>query len=390
MNQDKGKMRKELIYSLVNREYLQPYFKNEISLKDFERIDIAQIGTLGAAFVPVASFLSQISSSDFQTTATNIYKAVDKTGNPIQLTTNFHGENAQMGALLNKNGRIAEQARFIPIKEAQDSFEIIFDPVTMLVAAELLYISKEVTAIKKQQKEMCEYLKDEKRAHIEAELSFLTTVLNEYKYNIDNETYKASVHIKVMDIKETAEKNIQAARKHLKHFIDQSKIDYSFLIYELQNYQISVYLYSFSSFVEIIVLENLSETYLEHIQNQIYDLSFAYKELYTECYNYLEKIKSNSISSFALDAASKISGTLGKMIAKTPGISKTQLDENLISGEQKLQTIKESGVLKAMKAFTNYKDTNVNELIEIIKKINSIFNNESTIMFDEKYLYIAT
>lgn len=389
MEQNNQLEKKEIIYSLVNREYIQPHFKDDISLKNCTKLKIEQIGMLGAAFVPVTSFLSQVFSPSFQTSATNLYAAFDKAGNPVQLTNYFHGENAQIGALL-KNGKIAEQARFkkIPVKDIPN-VESGFNPATMMIAVQLLYISKQVTEIKKQQKELCEYLKDEKRAHIEAELSFLTTVLNEYKYNIDNETYKTSMHIKVMDIKETAEKNIQAARKHLRRFIDKNKNEYEALIYELQNYQTSVYLYSFSSFVEIIVLENLSKDYLEHVQNQIYDLSFAYKELYTECYVFLEESKNNSIGSLTLDAASKISGTLGELIAKTPGISQTQLDETLISGEEKLKTIKETGVSKAMKLFSHYKDTNVNELVEIIKRINRIFHEESVVMFDENYLYIT-
>ena len=53
------------------------------------------------------------------------------------------------------------------------------------------------------------------------------------------------------------------------------------------------------------------------------------------------------------------------------------------------QSIRETGISKVMKLFTYYKDTNVNALIEIIKKTDRILHEESVIMFDENYLYIS-
>ena len=60
MEQNNQLEKKEIIYSLVNREYIQPHFKDDISLKNCTKLKIEQIGMLGAAFVPVTSFLSQV------------------------------------------------------------------------------------------------------------------------------------------------------------------------------------------------------------------------------------------------------------------------------------------------------------------------------------------
>ena len=53
---------------------------------------------------------------------------------------------------------------------------------------------------------------------------------------------------------------------------------------ELKDYQLSMYLYAFFSFLEIILLENYDSQYLKSISKKIEDYSFEYRDLYSRSY----------------------------------------------------------------------------------------------------------
>ncbi len=382
----------ELAFQLINKEYLQPIFKDDIDLSAATKFPISDIAMLGTAFTPMVSLMSSLSTESAELISKlgtdTLYAATNKTGEAIKLTGKVNGESGRYIGSYIKNNKTA-QARFneVAVKDLTSNI-VSFDPMTSVMAAELMYIAKEVKAIKEQQKVMFKYIQIDKRSKIEGSLSFLIKVLNDYKYNFENDVYKASTHIKVLDIKQEAEQTINSCRKLTTEFLDNSKDDYNSLGFEIQNYQMSLFTYALSSFVEIVVLENFDEKYLSKIIDRLETMSYEYKKIYTNCYDYLQGKIEKSLSSTILKAASKASGFLGEIASKTKLNDKTKLNKVLKNVETKLNELKEYNASKVLETFINYKNDNVIRFNDMIKYVSMIYNSESTLIFDNKYLYL--
>ena len=65
-----------------------------------------------------------------------------------------------------------------------------YDPTALFMAAALMQINRKLDDIKQTQQEMFDYLKDKDRAKLRGNLDTLRDVLDNYRFNWDNETYK--------------------------------------------------------------------------------------------------------------------------------------------------------------------------------------------------------
>ncbi len=386
--------KEDLVFQLVNNEYIQPAFSNAVNLEKFQKIPIHEIAMFGTAFLPVVNFMASSDKAYAEVLKkvgndTPLYVAQDKAGNVIKLATSVKGETdgRKIGSLM-KNGVVAGQARFkeVSISElTQNSF--VIDPMTMMVAAELIYVAKEIDVIKQQQQDFFKYLLAEKQSKLEGNISFLIKVLNDFKYNFQNQTYRISVYTKVLDIKQEAEQAILSSQKHIEYFLNKGKENYDKLGNELQNYQISLYSYALASFVEIIVLKNLNKTYLDKILKRIETFSIEYRETYTDCYNYLESTAERNLQSVIIDTVSKIGKKIGNTIAKTSVGDKTLINEKIIQSANKTKELKDNKIKKQLLEFSNYKDTRVSSFQQLIDSINKIYN-ENQVYFTSENIYI--
>ena len=113
------------------------------------------------------------------------------------------------GAFKRSNGtsKFAKLAEAGPVSETTSTV-IPIDPATMMMAAALYSIEKRLDEIMEMEKQILNFLEQDKQAEIEADLKTLIALINEYKYNWDKEQYVSSHHKLALDIKRTAEKNI--------------------------------------------------------------------------------------------------------------------------------------------------------------------------------------
>ena len=95
---------------------------------------------------------------------------------------------------------------------------------------------------------------------------------------------------------------------------------------DLKDYQVALYIYSFARFLEVILLENFDEAYLDQITNKIYDYSFKYREIYTLCYDKIQNYADSSVNANLLKGFGNINKVLGETIAKVPVINTLQID----------------------------------------------------------------
>ncbi|MBQ4243604.1 MAG: hypothetical protein II702_01715 [Clostridia bacterium] len=382
---------RELVFRLVNTEYLQPYFKTDVDLSGLSKISLEEISGMSELFLPIAGVMKAADSLPFDLIkefgTDTLYAAKDKAGESMKLTSHVKGETDSFIGSYIKDNKTA-QARFSEISLKDFSGGIVkIDPVTVAVAAEMIYLNHEINVIKQQQEDMFQYLLAEKRAELEGSLAFLINVMNDFKDNYDNETYKTSMHIKVLDIKQQAEQAVTASRNHIESFLKKDKDDFNRLSSYYQNYQIAVYLYALSSFAEVVVLENFNSDYLKKVLSRIDEISMDYRAAYTDTYNYIADKSEKSPQSVLLSTGSKFGKIIGEKIAKTPVGDKTKIDEKIIDGSDLLMNLKDSSVSRTLNEFCNYKETRVQPFVRAISAIDEICNGDA-VLFDSQNMYI--
>ena len=90
-----------------------------------------------------------------------------------------------------------------------------------------------------------------------------------------------------------------------------------------------MYLYAYSTFLEVMLLEILAKgTWTA--SNGAFGILVSVSFPYTECYTIMDGYSKSSIQTGMLGGLAAASKLMGETIAKVPGISRSQLDENLI------------------------------------------------------------
>lgn len=155
-------------------------------------LPISRLAAYGTAFQPLATAV-QTAVSGAGGSGIYYVNTAGKTMFQMKRTNNF------IDSLQTSTGMVGGgQAQITPLA---------CDPTMLFMAAALANIDKKLDAIQDMQKEMMDFLVQKEKADLKGNLNFLFDVFNNYKYNWNNEMYKNSNHIKVLDIRQEAEKN---------------------------------------------------------------------------------------------------------------------------------------------------------------------------------------
>lgn len=363
--------------------YPAPLAEEETKLIEYTKLPLSRVTAMGTAFEPIVSAVQNVMGNG----TTGIYKVTIPNGTHLAQLKNGTGN---IGTVLsNSSNQIAGQATLNPL---------MCDPTMMFMAATLANIDKKLDSIMETQQEMFDYIKQKDKAEVRGDLTLLSDILENYRYNWNNEKYKASNHIKVLDIKQSAEHKInfyrslirdKATKRNLLHSDQDVKKQMSSIRDDFKEYQLSLYLYSYAAFLEVMLLENYEVAYLEGISKRIEEYSLKYRELYTEAYELIEGYSKSSIQTYLLKGASKVSKVAGEIIEKVPVISDGQLDEALIETRSKLDNFKEKRNAKTMNEFVDRQHSYVRPFIDSINMIGMTYNSDLAIAFDRENLYIG-
>ena len=156
----------------------------------------------------------------------------------------------------------------------------------------------------------------------------------------------------------------------------------------LTEYQLALYLYSFSSFLEVMLLENFNKNYINEIKEKISEYEFNYRELYTKCYNEIESSTGKSIQTIITKGLANASKETGELISKIPFISKGQVDEFFINSGNKIKKLNEKRNDKNIQKIVENSIKGVNPFIEYLNKVSIIYNEPIEILMDNNNLYL--
>lgn len=358
--------------------------ESEVGVSNYTPLPLSRLAAYGTAFQPLATAV-QTAVSGAGGSGIYYVNTAGKTMFQMKGTNNF------IGSLQTSTGMVGGgQAQMTPL---------VCDPTMLFMAAALANIEKKLDAIQNMQKEMMDFLVQKEKSDLKGNLNFLFDVFNNYKYNWKNEMYKNSNHIKVLDIRQEAEKKIAFYREQIiakvnkKSFIHTDQTvnkQLQSVQDQFKDYQLALYLLGFSSFLEVMLLGNFDADYLTGISDKLEKYSLKYRELYTKCYDEIEIYSSTSVQSSMLKGIAKASTSVGKFVEKVPVISKGQADEALIAAGDKLDELNDGKLRKQMRSLIEHQSNSIRPFIENIDTVNELCNKPVQLLIDKDNLYIST
>ncbi|MDE7063181.1 MAG: hypothetical protein K2O73_08050, partial [Lachnospiraceae bacterium] len=288
------KIRQQKAMTVMNVEYLPFIQEEQLKNTNYHKFSLADMSALGVAFEPLMKGIQMIAGG----AGTSGLYYVNTKG--LQMAQ-FKNGSGFLGSLLTENGAVGGgQAVISPLA---------CNPAMLFMAAALMNIEKKLGDIKELQEEILDYLKSRDKVKIRGDINVLSDIIDNYKFNWDNEKYKTNKHILVQDIRKDAEQGILLLRDQIRKRLTKRGVIHSDhevkgmlekLQAEFKDYQLALYLYAYAAFLEVMLLENFDAGFLDSTSKRIEDYAFQYRELYTDCYNQIEGLSETSLQSRAV------------------------------------------------------------------------------------------
>ena len=368
--------------------------RTDISQSKSLSMPIAQLSTLGAG---VASLLPAFRT--VTQTSTVAGEGLFRLANAAVGDTLKVAKNGNFwGAFKTADGasKFAQLQSAGPL-QTTNSMVMPIDPATMMMAVALFSIEQQLGNIAEMQKKILSFLEIEKESEIEADIETLSNIIEKYKHNWDNEQFISSNHKMVIDIQRTARKNMVSYQKKVRDVIKEKKLlvlqnkiktTLDELMKDFKYYRLSLFTFSMSSLIEIMLSGNFKEENILSIKDEIQKLAFTYRETYGECSVYLEGMEKSSVESNLLKGVSATSKAVGKFIGSIPKIKDGQLDERLQEAGEHVSDKAKAIETDSIAAFTEMSNPGTILFIEKMNDLIFVYNQTTDICFDSNNIYL--
>lgn len=361
-----------------------PAIIEHVDLKKYNPLPLSELPAIGIAAESIVEAISSATGSG----GSGLYW--------VNLPKGMHLANCASGmgyrgtALSNATNQVAGQSVLTPIA---------FDPAMIMISCVIFTITQKLDSCIQVGKNILEYLELKDKSEITGSINFMTDVFNNYKLNWSNQRFIDSNLAESVSIRRRSEESIELQKMLIESDLsDECMIHgekyivekYNSIVTHLKSYQLSLYMMSFSMFLEIIFNENYDSEYLKKALNKINKYSIDYRMIYSDCYNFLKKIKVSSIGGKVKNGVAKLSGFAGNAIKTTPVINKSNLDKSLIGAGERLERSNLLNIENFMKEFISLKDDYSKPISDSIREIAKLFNSDIKLLFDDKTIYYGT
>ena len=272
------------------------------------------------------------------------------------------------------------------------------DPATVMMAAALFSIEQKLGSIEEMERQILSFLEIEKESEIEADLETLSSIIKKYKFNWDNEHFVASNHKLVLDIERTARKHINSYQKKVSDVLNSKKLLVSHgqvnaalndFLRKFRYYRLSVYIFAMASFVELMLSGDFKEENIRCARDEIEKISAAYRDTFSECSVYLEKLSGASLETNFLKGLGTASKAVGKAIERIPVVSQGPVDEFLQGSGQQMRENAVQIERKTVGAFAQLSNPGTGVFVEKMDDMIRIYGQTNAICFDDKNIYLV-
>lgn len=370
----------------------------DISALDPVKLPVEQIALLGAGVAEVLPTLRTITQTVSVDGGDKLFRWVNGQNAAGTLKLN-RKDNLLGGAFIDNTGK-SVFAKFEAVGKQTVTTTAVMpvDAVTLIVAAVLASIEKKLDDIIEIEKQILSFLEEDKESEIEADLRTLTGIIKEYKFNWDNAEYKANHHKLALDIKRTAEKNMIFYQKqvadvmkknpvlHLQNSVDSKQVSLQKLF---RYYRMSLYIYAFASYLEVMLLGNYQTEYIMQVKTQVEEHAQAYKNIHSECYERLEKYSSGSMDKYLVKGVGTAAKAVGDLIGKVPLIKDGSVDEWLVDKGSNLKKHSEDIGKDTLEKFKKIREPGCDMFVENLVLVDRLYNSATDIYIDKENLYLV-
>lgn len=365
--------------------------RTDISQSKSLSMPIAQLSTLGAG---VASLLPAFRT--VAQTSTVAAEGLYRIPNAVIGDTLKAAKSGNFWPSFKNSNKLAQLQKVESI-QSTNSMVMPIDPATMMMAVALFSIEQQLGNIAEMQKKILSFLEIEKESEIEADIETLSNIIEKYKHNWDNEQFISSNHKMVIDIQRTARKNMVSYQKKVRDVIKEKKLlvlqnkiktTLDELMKDFKYYRLSLFTFSMSSLIEIMLSGNFKEENILSIKEEIQKLSFAYRDIYGECSVYLEGMEKSSVESNLLKGVSATSKAVGKFIGSIPKIKDGQIDERLQEAGEHVSDKAKAIKTDSIAAFAEMSNPGTSLFTEKMDDLIFVYNQTTDICFDSNNIYL--
>ena len=375
-------------YSLVkmNNYMLSDVRKESLSNNTYS-LSLSKLSEISPITVSTANNIKTIMEQNPKTSG-NLYR-ITNLGKNDSLKAMRDGKTF-WGSIKKSDG----SSTMAKLKEVNPNNVMALDPTVMMMSVALAGIEQELEEIKELSKQIFSFLEHEKESEIESDLEILNRSISDFRFNLEDEKYLINNHKQVMDIKRTANKNMLFYKKEIKDDLSKDKLfttnnSMNSIIGDIQKkfryYRLSLYIYSFSTFMEILLLGNYKNDYLLSKKEELDELDNEYSEVFNNALEYVKKNANKSLEGNVLSGL----GSAGKAIGNLAEKVKIKNVDNWLNEKgdnlkQSGQNIKDEFATK----FDDMRESNSRPFINQIEKVDCIYNNTKEIYFDKENIYL--
>ncbi len=343
------------------------------------KIPFTEIAALGGSFAGVVETMATPA-------AEGLYRCVFPKGVTGTLAMAKDGTGA-LGTIMNDG--IVGQARWIPVNKA-------IGPACLkaaLVAVAVLAVVKQIKDIKDGQKEIIDILERDKKSQLLADYDLLASYMDEYKFYWENEASLVVNLNQVKNIKRNAMKDLRSYIEQLEGFIAAKKnilkmqtASYKIgqILDRFVHYKLALHVFALSEYMEVMLSKNFQAEYLSKIEDEIREQAIKFRNLYTECFDKIELLKKEAVTTQAANKLADVTRTVGGLIGKIPVVKDGPVDEFLIGVGDSITEAEKKKLEKTLAFFIQYKDSGLTPIAEHIAMINELSNKPVVMLYDKK------
>ena len=374
INNDNGNIIETSNYMLVD-------VKKDFDLMTTKQVPINSLQSLGSGVSQLVPTLETITSI--------------KSGNNLYRVTNLN--------TFDKLNTTKKGITYGVVKKADGGSKLAqlkkvhVDPATIMMAVALYEIESQLNEIIDLSKRIFSFLERDKEAEIEADLETLNVSIREFKYNWQDKQYLANNHKHVMDIKRTAKKNMNFYKKQITDDILKNNVvvinqTMNSLLTELEKkfkyYRLSLYTYSYASYLEIMLLGNYQEDYLLTKKEELEALDNEYANNFDIASKFIQKNANKSLEGNLLKGIGTAGKAIGTIAEKVPLMKEKKVNEWFDEKSSNLSKSGDNIKNEFIKKFEEISESNTKTFINKVDDFNCIYNKTKEIYFDGKNIYL--
>lgn len=368
--------------------------RTEISKPETMRVPIGQLAALGGGIAGLCPALRTVT----QTTSfpvDGLYRWVNaRPGDALKVAKDGNFWGAAKG--IDGTSKFSKFQQVTGISGTSTAMMPI-DPMTLMVAAALFSIEKELGNIAETSRQILSFLEQDKKAKIRGSVETLQYIMDKYKFGWDNQRFVDDNHRLVLDIQKEARADMGFYQEQVCEILDSKKrpvlqTKVQAVMCDLQTkfkyYRLSLYTYSLASLLEIMLSKNFKEGYISGIREDIDERSLKYREIYSECSAFLEKKSQSTLDKNVLKGAGATSRAVGKLIGSIPLVKEGQVDEFLQDRGEKIKEKAEDLGQDTLAEFARISNPGTGIFMEKMEDLTRIYNHTESICFDRDNIYL--